>query len=192
MRNYQTEAYAQYLSGSPRADQLLTLTQFNVFRALLSNMSTLGFGLTWLCEDAISPFNKPDWSSSASLRLADPALRGLRPTLLSHQIEHHPWIDLWPFPRMRDNALRALERGWDDTDLCIDLVEFCVGLGKERCNLIVWGDPFDPRQWEMTTGFVMKWGWLVRGCRELFESTNLWREQRGEKRIGYVEEVEEE
>ncbi|EIT73587.1 hypothetical protein AO1008_11858 [Aspergillus oryzae 100-8] len=32
---------------------------------------------------------------------------GLRPTTLQRGIPHHPWLDIFPFPRMWDNLIRA-------------------------------------------------------------------------------------
>jgi hypothetical protein len=37
--------------GSPRVDQLLTLIQFNVFRALVNNTFAVGFTMNWLEEE---------------------------------------------------------------------------------------------------------------------------------------------
>jgi len=47
-------------------------------------------------------------------------------------------------------------------------------------GLIIWGEPFLVSSWEMTPGFMRKWGWVVRNCYELLDSTNQWRELRGE------------
>jgi hypothetical protein len=40
----------------------------------------------------------------------------------------------------------------------------------------------------MSKGFVEKWSWLLKGCSTLLESTNKYREQRGEERL--VVEIE--
>jgi hypothetical protein len=37
--------------------------------------------------------------------------------------------------------------------------------------------------WEVTEGFLRKWGFLLEGCDELIESTNRWRALRGEERL---------
>ncbi|EMR82897.1 hypothetical protein BcDW1_8446 [Botrytis cinerea BcDW1] len=166
----------QYMTSSPRADLLLTLIQFNVFRALFSNMIALGFNHDWLTADAISPFvqNKS--------RVCDKSCPGsLCPTALQRQVSHHPYLDLFPFPELRDNMLRKGE-DFDDDDLCHDLVEVCHA-PSERSGLIVWGSPWDPSSWEVTPEFVEKWPWMLRGCRELLHSTNLWRGKRGEEEL---------
>jgi hypothetical protein len=178
MSRFETWAHQSYLLGSPRVDQLLTLIQFNVFRALISNTLLLGFDMAWLNEDAISPFN------TTSLESWDPSLpESLRPTALQHKVEHHPWIDLFPIPAMRDNLLRA-GASYDDTDICMDIVE--IGdKPKEKAGLIVWGEPWDINAWEASPEFLRKWGWVVQGCHELLKSTNYWRTRRGEKKISF-------
>ncbi|KAF7940084.1 uncharacterized protein EAE98_000211 [Botrytis deweyae] len=166
----------QRMTSSPRADLLLTLVQFNVFRALFSNMISLGFNLDWLTADAISPFyqNTPlVWDTSHPTSLC--------PTALQRQVSHHPYLDLFPFPELRDNMLSKGE-DFDDDDLCHDLVEVCHA-PSERSGLIVWGSPWDPSSWEVTTEFAEKWPWMLRGCRELLYSTNFWRGQRGEEEL---------
>ncbi len=163
-------------SGSPRVDLLLTLIQFNVFRALMSNNKHLGFGLEWLDVEAISPFN-----ISLSPRSYESMPVNLRPTRLQHTVEHHPWIDLFPFPRLRDNLL-LLGPEYDDTDICHDIVEI-FDRPSEKAGLIVWGEPWNPCGWEVSMDFLEKWAWVVKGCDELLQSTNYWRERRGEPPI---------
>jgi hypothetical protein len=175
---FETWAHQNYLLGSPRVDQLLTLIQFNVFRALLSNTGSLGFDMSWLIsENAISPFNT---TSPESWDLSLP--ENLRPTALQHKVEHHPWIDLFPIPTMRDNLLRE-GASYDDSEVCFDIVEIS-DKPKEKAGLIVWGEPWDIYSWEASPEFLRKWGWLVEGCHELLQSTNYWRMKRGEKSIG--------
>ncbi|RDW74102.1 hypothetical protein BP5796_07544 [Coleophoma crateriformis] len=170
---YEALARRDFLLGSPRVDQLLTLIQFNVFRALINNTVTMGWDFAWLeCEEPISPWNRAD---APQLALC-PA--SLRPTPVQQAIVHHPWIDLWPIPQMRDNLLLAGET-YDEDRLCNDLVEFCE-IPNEQTGLIVWGEPWDPAGWEVSENFVRNWGWVVKGCVELLRSTNYWRKRRGE------------
>ena len=46
--------------------------------------------------------------------------------------------------------------------------------------MIVWSEAWDPRSWEVTQGFVRKWGWLLGGCGDLIEASNWWRARRDE------------
>jgi hypothetical protein len=175
VEEYANAAYRDYILGLPLVSRLLTLVQFNVFRAFLNNTSTIGFTLEWLDGDAISPFGDPGYSY---LNATCPA--NMLPTQLQLTISHHPWVDLLPSPVMRDNILLALENDWDDTNLCKDLVEFSQE-PKEMTGFIIWGEPWDIGGWEVTEGFLSKYAWCIRGCPELLRSTNHWRETRGEK-----------
>jgi hypothetical protein len=48
-------------------------------------------------------------------------------------------------------------------------------------GLQVWGDSWRIESWEMTEGFVRKWGWLLdERCEAIVRATNRWREERGE------------
>ncbi|KAH8591722.1 hypothetical protein B0O99DRAFT_631527 [Bisporella sp. PMI_857] len=175
--------------GSPKADQLLILVKFNIFRALIANSITLGFPAESRMEDtALSPFANPQWCQTNLVAL--PAT--LRPTKLQCEIAHHPWIDLLPIPRMRDNLLRAGET-YDDLELCADLVGY-FNSPVVRNGMIIWGEPWDAAGWEVTKEFLERWGWTIRGCLELFKSTNYWRSRRGERPLNFdkfsIEEVE--
>jgi hypothetical protein len=177
MKQYEISVRQAHMLGSPRIDLLLTLVQFNVFRALISNTSTMGFTMAWLEEDATSPWN----SACEFINPSCPA--SLQPTSVQTKVEHHPWIDLFPIPRMRDNMLLA-EGSYDEYDLCNDLVDFC-DVPSDRTGLIVWGEPWDPYGWEISESFLKRWGWVVKGCVELLISTNYWRNQRGEDRLAF-------
>ncbi|KUJ10542.1 uncharacterized protein LY89DRAFT_656375 [Mollisia scopiformis] len=173
MLQFEASTRQDYLVGSPRTDQLLTLIQFNVFRALLSNTATLGISYEWLGSDeAISPLSSPVPGINPFTPVS------LLPTELQRTITHHPWIDVFPFPAMRNNMLLA-EDQYDEMALCNDLVEFCT-LPNEKTGLIVWKDPWDPSGWEVSETFARRWTWVIKGCRELLESTNYWRHSRGE------------
>jgi hypothetical protein len=131
--------------------------------------------MDWLEEDAISPWN----STSGSVISSCPA--SLRPTAIQRTIPHHPWIDLFPIPQMRDNMLLAGD-SYDEYELCNDLVDFC-DVPNEKTGLIVWGEPWDPSGWEMSESFLSRWRWVVKGCIGLLASTNYWRAQRGESEL---------
>ena len=85
---------------------------------------------------------------------------------------------------MRDNMLRGIAAGlFEEDELCLDLVAVDGQLEADRAVLIVWGEAWDPRNWEASVPFLRKWGGLVRGCPEILEATNYWREKRGERKI---------
>ncbi|KAB8249352.1 hypothetical protein BDV35DRAFT_390161 [Aspergillus flavus] len=175
MAQYEASLRKDYALGSPRVDQLLTLIQFNVFRALVDNTSMLRFTMDWLEEEeAISPWCTSGFESEISL-----CPTSLRPTLLQQEIPHHPWIDLFPIPQMRDNLLQRYG-DFDETALCNDLVDF-YDVSNDETGLIVWRTPWHPTGWEVSETFLRKWSWVVRGCDDLANSTNYWRGLRGEE-----------
>ncbi|KAB8274758.1 hypothetical protein BDV30DRAFT_225662 [Aspergillus minisclerotigenes] len=175
MAHYEASVRKDYALGSPRVDQLLTLIQFNVFRALVDNTSMLRFTMDWLEEEeAISPWCTSGFESEISL-----CPTSLRPTLLQQEIPHHPWIDLFPIPQMRDNLLQRYG-DFDETALCNDLVDF-YDVSNDETGLIVWRTPWHPTGWEISETFLRKWSWVVRGCDDLANSTNYWRGLRGEE-----------
>ncbi|TVY53765.1 Retinol dehydrogenase 14 [Lachnellula cervina] len=168
--------------GSPMNDhlQLEAFVKLNVFRALISNSRDLGFTPEETMDDeSLSPFVDPSNALCRSRSLPS----ALRPTKLQSKIPHHPWIDLFPIPAMRDNLLRA-EDEYDDMELCGDLVGFFSG-SIDRTAMVVWGDPWEPKAWEVTEFFLSHWAWTIKGCPELLESTNYWRKQRGEKPLNF-------
>jgi hypothetical protein len=177
LARFEDYAYSRYLEGSPRTDLLLTLIKFNVFRALMSNDKTLGFVNQWLQCEAISPFFLFRHGTQAAVQTC-PA--NLRPTNLQLTVEHHPWIDLLPDPRMRDNIL-LLGDDYDDGPLCHDVVDNRHGTYSE--SLIVWGDPCNPDNWEIGEDFYKKWPSIVQGCHRLIKATNNWRVRRGERKL---------
>ncbi|KAM0308008.1 hypothetical protein ACHAO8_010403 [Botrytis cinerea] len=161
--------------GSPRNDKLLVLVKVNVFRAFISNSMTLGIPSDVITDDdATSTFCPLSADINGILALPP----SLRPTDLQIQIPHHPWIDCLPVPQMRQNLIRAGDI-FDVMELCGDLVGiFSAGTG--RTGMIIWGEPWDVAGWEVTEGFLERWGWTIKGCWDLFESTNKWRAGRGQ------------
>jgi Domain of unknown function (DUF3425) len=174
----------------PTDQKLLTLLHFNLVRALTQNVCILSLNPDDMSSDLESPF------TSTESRIRFEALpETLRPTELQRIIPHHPEIDVFPFPKWRDNMLR---RGWTQPgdDFCMDMlygVESDVassGSGMTgRTGLIAWGEPWLKESWEVEEGFVRKYRDSFGSCDELLESTNKWRASRGEEPL--VLEVEE-
>ena len=74
---------------------------------------------------------------------------------------------------------------YDSDDLCYDLGQALYeGFDDvDRRGFVVWGDPWLMSGWEVTEGFVGKWGFLLKGCPDVVEAANRWREVRGEERL---------
>ena len=142
---------AQFLNSyrrtCPTSSHLLTVTKVNVYRGFVSNMVTLGLTWEWMEEDSISPFTilRP---GSEPLVLPEK----LRPPALQRSRIHHTWIDFFPCPVMRNNLLQA-GNDWDE-ELCGDIMGFWDGCSTGPHGLIVWGEPSDSRNWEITEGFL--------------------------------------
>ena len=87
-------------------------------------------------------------------------------------------------PTLRDNLIR-LAGTIDEDELCSD---FIGGLFEGDTEIdvrgwIVWKDPWDISGWEITEGFIKKWGFVLKGCAESLEATNRWRKARGEEAL---------
>ncbi|KAF4966422.1 hypothetical protein FZEAL_10660 [Fusarium zealandicum] len=178
--------HMQHTLKNHRLAYLPSLIRLNAINALSRNAHSIGIPLDRLCRDElISPFNAlgpTPFVRGVPVEHAYP--ESLHPTPLQAAVEHHPWTDLLPFPRFRDNILNAITSGVLDEDLlCGDLLSVVGGQDLDSVFLIVWGEPSDLYGWEVSEGFLRKWGWLLRGCPEMIESTNRWRLQRGETRL---------
>ncbi|KAH7136330.1 hypothetical protein EDB81DRAFT_725151 [Dactylonectria macrodidyma] len=186
VQNFAQRAYEDYSHGAPRLDHLNILIRLNVLNAISRNAALVGFNVEGLCcPELISPFNKHCPGLPCADPRSPPYPDWLRPTAVQVSVKHHPWIDLIPFPRMRDNILRALEAGlFDQKALGVDVLDVQDN-GCNAASLIVWGDPWDPRGWEASVPFLQKWGGLLQGCPVLLESTNSWRQKRGERKIAF-------
>ncbi|KAL3706890.1 hypothetical protein TMatcc_007903 [Talaromyces marneffei ATCC 18224] len=166
-------------------DYLLTLVHFNVFRALLTNMTILSLPCLFSCEEpktTIASLSAPLLNTTVLPEKTIPST--LIPTPLQRSIPHEAWIDLFPLPALRDNFIR-LRGTFDECDLCDDILGTMydeeVSRHDERDGMIVWGEPWDVYSWELMEGFVRKWAYMLVDCGELIESTNRWREKRGEE-----------
>ena len=161
--------------GVPNLDHLTALSRVNMQRAIMENILAVGMNMEWMIDDdSISLFNL-----SRPQIPTDHIPYSLRPTHVQLSIPHNPWLDVFPFPSMRDNLISSSDH-FDDEELCRDLMGFW-DTHDSRATLLVWGSPHDLRNWEVTPEFVAKWGWLMRGCSELVASSNRWRAKRGEK-----------
>lgn len=97
---------------------------------------------------------------------------------------HADWIDLFPSPEGRDRLIRAAG-AFDEDELWDDcsggLYEGFPDDEVERRGMIAWSPPWDITGWEMSEGFLRKWGWLLKGVPGPLEATNRWRKERGEE-----------
>ncbi|KAJ5579610.1 uncharacterized protein N7459_005595 [Penicillium hispanicum] len=177
MSQFEKSAMASYMEGSPKTDLLLSLIRVNILRAAYQNAVAVGMAVEYMCKDnAISIFCGPRPQLSE-----DSIPPSLRPTPLQRAVSHHPWLDIFPFPQMRDNLICAGD-SLDAYELCHDLTAFW-DTRSSRATMLVWGTPWDPKNWELTEDFARKWPVFLYGCPDILVSTNYWRSRRGEKEL---------
>lgn len=170
------------------SDHLITLTVFNVHRALLTNTILLGVPNVFVCDGE----SDTDVYCVTSLPLVAEVPASLQPTHLQASVPHPPWIDTFPNALVRDTLIRNIGL-FNDDELCMNILGTLVcnqdaGLGKyqrddngELDGMIVWADSWDVKSWELTKGFLSKWGWIFREAWEdILEAANYWRGLREE------------
>ncbi|VUC34862.1 unnamed protein product [Clonostachys rosea] len=160
--------------------RLITIVQYNVLRGLIWNLAALSM-LDRIPSECAETFGVPGQSVSNNLGQIP---RDLRWTSVQRSIEHSYWISVIPFPAMRDNLILMADQ-YDTHDLLHDMgIGLYEGLeDAERKGFLVWEDPWCASGWEISEGFVKKWGFLLKGCSVEVEITNRWRELRGEERL---------
>jgi hypothetical protein len=177
------------MSRSPSDDHLSCVVQFNVMQGFDCIMGKLGLlPSQMLDESSASPFvagRTGDATSWTACVAKGQGLGPLSPTLLQRTTAHHPWVDVIPFPQMRDNIIETLysqnpgdEHAFDPDELCYWMLGFETS--QNQRGLVLWGDPCAIDSWEVSAEFAQQWAWLLRGCADLFTSTDAWRERRGE------------
>ena len=158
--------------------KLLILVQYNVLRATLTSMAMLGMLHLVPAECGMAAALAAD-----SLFPVPSSLPPcFEPTRLQRATDHGYWIDIIPLPAIRDNILRNMD-SVSQAELCYDLVGGLYhGVDEVRSRgLVVWSDPWQAEGWEVSEGFVAKWGFLLKGCRDLLQASNTWRRLRGEE-----------
>jgi len=96
----------------------------------------------------------------------------ISPTEQQQVIPHKPYIDMLPWPSLRDRLLKSTG--------AINENEFIADMTSSE--LRVWGTtPWDPMSWEVSDGFANKWWFLMD--EGIVRVSNFWRSQRGEPRL---------
>ncbi|KEY74474.1 hypothetical protein S7711_04509 [Stachybotrys chartarum IBT 7711] len=108
----------------------------------------------------------------------------LSPTLMQATVPHEDWIDIMPHPVWRDNLI-LWSGTFDKDELSSDIVGgLFEGAAASDCGergIVVWSPVWHPMGWELSEGFLRKWGWVIQGCEEeVLTTTNRWRAKRGE------------
>ncbi|KAJ9612415.1 hypothetical protein H2200_004012 [Cladophialophora chaetospira] len=121
--------------------RLLTRRVSNVHAALFNNGTILGLR----CGIQVPVLSPP---------CTDKIPLPLHPTQLQMTVLHIPWIDRFPFPKMRDNAITHSCNGFDDEEF------FCDIFTRESFEIKPESYSWDPTAWVMTNSFRDRWGFL--------------------------------
>ncbi|UZP34288.1 hypothetical protein NXS19_002104 [Fusarium pseudograminearum] len=145
----------QHSLNSHRPAMLPSLIRLNAVNAVSKNASHIGIPLEGLCcDDVTSPWSIKTLGPLESTTTSLSCPESLHPTKLQTEIEHHPWVDLLPFPRLRDNMLRAYTGGIiDEDELCFDILGVTCSQGLDDAYLIVWGNHIIQQVGKSALGF---------------------------------------
>ena len=124
----------------------------------------------------------------------------LRPSSEQITVEHHPYIDILPFPTLRKNLIRHQHlEGFDEDQFFLDLLAGLVcwggaGVGRrdrdQSTGFASTGTPWDVRSWEAKVWFLKKYWTLLGGeDGELVRQSEWWRGIRGEDTPTEIESV---
>lgn len=178
---------ARYVTRTLSSRHLLSLLQVNVLQAFESMLHMIGVTPEQFMEDNTESVYTGTDARNSSNDVVPELPVSLLPSMLQKTIPHHPWVDILPFPQMRDNILLLKSREdigtntleFDQDELCLSMIGMCPQ--QPEGGLVLWGEPWDPSSWELTAEFVHHWGWLLKDCQDLMRSTNYWRKKRGER-----------
>lgn len=132
--------YASFpLPSTPQAS-LVTIVPLTVCTALFQNGEMMGIKCG-LVVPYKSPRQEPHIPAS------------LQPTALQRTTFHVPWIDRFPFPKMRDNFI-GLTGIIDEEEFLRDL------FSMDSLSVKPGGLGYDPASWIMGREFGKKWGYL--------------------------------
>ncbi|KAG4444185.1 hypothetical protein IFR05_000282 [Cadophora sp. M221] len=142
-----------------RDNRLMVMQQIDVWDALLNIASKLEIAC---CQD--SGFN-----IVAPVSSLPPSLT---PTLQQRFVPHKPYVDMLPWPSVRDRILSSPSS--------INEMQFVSDMTST--DIKVWGStPWDPAGWEVSPTFAKKWWFLMDDG--ILQTANFWRGQRGEEAL---------
>lgn len=153
-----------------------------------------------LCaEESLSPFFQSSPESANDMVKADMICAAqrtfktlkpdLRPSSEQITVEHHPYIDILPFPTLRKNLIIHQEE-IDGDEFFHDILTGLVcwggaGIGRKdreaSTGHVSTGTPWDVRSWEARVWFLKKY-WALLGGEdgELVRQSDWWRSMRGD------------
>ncbi|PYI11953.1 hypothetical protein BO78DRAFT_402706 [Aspergillus sclerotiicarbonarius CBS 121057] len=193
-------------SSAPAADPYannLRIDRACTIAALYTLGTHLGITEEVLCaEEALSPFFRPstgladDMAKANMISTVQGGFKALKPDLRPNMeqitVEHHPFIDILPFPTLRKNLITHQE-GIDEDEFFHDMLTGLVcwggaGIGRRDRHLSTGyastGTPWDVRSWEAKVWFLKKYWTLLGGDEgELVRQSEWWRSIRGDDTV---------
>ncbi|KIM96909.1 hypothetical protein OIDMADRAFT_58461 [Oidiodendron maius Zn] len=168
----------------------LAVARITTLQAYLANAEALGYLIPELyCKISPSIFHHPKLKTATEINGFRDTISyriplHLRPMHAQIQYAHPPFMDLLPFPSVRERAVLFSSF----TPPLIDVAELKADILND--GLICWtkskkgtGQPWDMRSWEAAEWFLKKWWMLVGGEEDdIQEHTKWWRNLRGHDR----------
>ena len=186
-------------AADPYANHLRVETLCNT--AALSTLAMcVGITQEMLCADqSLSPFfsSSTVWADDlvkanmvctvqSVFKILKPDLRPSREQIV---IQHHPYLDIIPFPTLRKNLITH-QQDIDEDEVFHDMLTGLVcwggaGMGRRDRDIstgnATTGTPWDFRSWEARSWFLKKYWTLLGGeDGELVRQSEWWRSMRGD------------
>lgn len=153
----------------------LPLIGFTLARALVRIADRLGCTNHWEL-DCISPFNQGTGTPAHQLPEA------WRPTPSQIVVPHHPLLDFFPWPGVRDRIINIMtlpdEMRPTNAKGPLAVVNFAYDVEDDAEGVRIFGDdPYEPASWEVGQLLFERWWFLFD--REVIANSNRWRRMRG-------------
>jgi hypothetical protein len=179
-RDSQTACITSTCSSNNPWDELSLVINCNFMRAVTENAQRLRLDLCFLRSVTIS--TTLCHASVVSVP------QTLEPVELQYLLPHDPIIDTIPHARLRYNVLHCIVTGRLDAacfSTCLRRSGTIVNIQGEalRSGLVVWDLPQHLSSWELSEAFIKTWGFLLGGCEDFVEVTNVWRNRKGERAL---------
>lgn len=170
----------------------ITMVQMSTLEAYLSIVTAVGFNIQEMKDKTLrTKFYQPQAVSTgnfdAVIASSQHIPRDLRPTVSQIMCPHPAWIDILPFPTLRDGIIMGMlsnphfvNQQELEEDLFMRNGIFCWRSNEKGGS----GQPWDMRSWEAEPWFLQKWQVLLGGeSHELWKQTQWWRSTRGKENV---------
>lgn len=159
----------------------LPVLELNLMRAGVAIAKTLGTESIMWELSALSPFAQSGRVNYEHLP------SNMRPTFLQLTVQHHPFMDLLPWPSVRDKLILIFSQPEymrpPVARSPTALVDFVYDMEDPSEGIRVTGaDPFAGENWEVGQAIFKKWWWAF--SKDIIENSNRSRRNRGASALG--------